>query len=75
MPRGRLVIAEVIDAGEDFIKEIVVGIEPDEDPPSCWDCGSYNVVVLKIDGDEEMAEYRCNDCGEYFVGEWHDRYK
>lgn len=32
---------------------------------SCPECGSYAVTVTQAEGDN--AEYRCDDCGHYFV--------
>jgi hypothetical protein len=39
---------------------------------SCPECGSYAVTVtLQPDPDDEdnFCEYRCDDCGHYFVAE------
>jgi transposase-like protein len=38
------------------------------DNPSCPNCGSYAVTptTAPVDG---QCEYRCDDCGEYFVAE------
>jgi len=72
MPRGRFLKIDPTEAEDDFIKEIVGGVEPNDGPPSCWHCGSYNVVTVRIDDDEGMAEYCCRDCDKYFVAEHRD---
>lgn len=72
MPRGRLIKIDVTGPEDDFIKEIVVGIERDEDPPSCSFCGSYRVWITRTDKEEGLAEYRCDDCREYSIGEHHE---
>ena len=33
---------------------------------TCPECGSYAVTVV-LEDDDGLAEYRCKDCGYYFV--------
>lgn len=37
-------------------------------PESCPECGSYGVRPTMPPDDRGDCEFRCEDCGEYFVG-------
>jgi hypothetical protein len=43
--------------------------EPEDTMPSCAECGSYTVTPTTEPDSDGFCEYRCDDCGEYFVGE------
>lgn len=36
---------------------------------SCPNCGSYAVTPTGKPDDDNLVEYHCEDCGEYFVDE------
>lgn len=36
---------------------------------SCPECGSYDVIAITLPNEDGMVEYRCHDCGHYFVDE------
>jgi len=35
--------------------------------PKCLECGSTDVTPTGEPDDEGVAEFQCNDCGEYFT--------
>ena len=39
----------------------------DDNRPVCPECGSYAVWPTTEPDSEDECEYRCDDCGEYFV--------